>query len=108
MFDNIEDVKKFLNVLLAPMLKRKELKLEFDNGGYLTIYREVPLNYAPKRPKDYKWRFLVACNVYELTLKQLQNRILLITFDALRSESQHIHGIQDEYKLIRKGRGQRK
>lgn len=114
----LNDYKNAVEGLLAPVISRKEVKLEWDelktatlytNGEciqkpscWLSIYFEEPLNNQPVEEKDFKWTHLCSQNVFDFTPEGLANRIVLILVDRLRSKSQDINGLMLEYNLIRK------
>jgi hypothetical protein len=99
--NHAEAVKLLLADILAPVVS-DHCRYSLEPGGWLSIEYRAPLNNQPQSPADYKFYLLFAANIYEMTLKQIQNKIIIMLFDRCRSLKQDINGLMEDYTLTRK------
>ena len=99
--NHAEAVKLLLADILAPVVS-DNCRYNLEPGGWLSIEYRAPLNNQPQSPADYKFYLLFAANIYEMTLTQIKNKIIIMLFDRCRSLKQDVNGLLDDYILTRK------
>lgn len=85
-----------LEILLSWPITQKLLKLELK-GSWLSIDYQENLSFTPSEDGS-KWSLLCAQDLNDETVSSLQNRVMLMLAENLRSARQDVNGLMKDEK----------